>query len=286
MSDCIFSNADTHQRGHTCWFDTAVITLANSLLLNANTIGEGRSIFKSLSLKSSIQTDISKQAGLAEYSSKLHAKISKALSNEVCPMKPTEGQDMLSFLKALIDHVNIDSIVMKAPSFGNRKSIQGNPEYTCGTIDVSSIDDFIEENLGKAMKSKNFESKNGILLVQFRGSAGECIKLQCDPEMKIETPAGIFKLTLRTMTISNRGHVMAMGRCRDQTEWTVFDNEFSGLGYSPRTYSAETFEQVREEMFSFPHCFFSPKVGVIQMNPFFKEGIKSATVFVYDMVRE
>lgn len=286
MSNCIFSNADTHQRGHTCWFDTAVITLANSTILTSKTMDESKSLLQTISHQTSVAGDISKHAGLADFSSKLQAKISTALSNDVCPLKPTGGQDMLSFLKALIDHVDIDSIVMKPPHIGNRKSVQGNPDFTCGNISFSSVDDYISDTLGKAMNVKKFDSEKGILLVQFRGADGECMKLECEPEMTIETPSGTYKLTLRTMTISNRGHVMAIGRCRDETEWTVFDNEFSGLGYGPRTFSANTFEQVRDQMFSFPHSFFSPKVGVIQMNPFFKEGIKSATVFVYDMIKQ
>lgn len=282
MSGCIFSSADTHQRGHTCWFDTAVITLANSMILTSNTIGESKSFFH----KTSIAEDISKHAGLADFSSKLHSTISTALSNDVCPLKPTDGHDMLSFLKALIDHVDIDSIVMKAPHIGNMKSIQGNPDFTCKNISFSSVDEYISETLVKSMNVKKFDSEKGIILVQFRGADGECMKLKCGPELTIETPNGTYKLTLRTMTISNRGHVMAIGRCRDETEWTVFDNEFSGLGYGPRTFSADTFEHVCDQMFSFPHSFFSPKVGVIQMNPFFKEGIKSSTVFVYDMIKQ
>ena len=281
MGDCVFSNANTHQRGHTCWFDTAVISLANSTLLQANTIHESKNLFH----QKSIKEEISKHAGLSDYSDKLHSKISKALSDDVCPLKPTHGQDMLLFLKTLIDHVGIDNIVMKAPNFGNLKTIQGNPDFTCENIAYSSVDDYISDNLVKAMNSKKFDNETGILLVQFRGSDGACLKLVCNPEMTIDTPSGTYRIVLRTMTISNRGHVMAIGRCRDEKEWTVFDNEFSGLGYTPRNFAADTFEQVRDQMFSFPHSFFSPKVGVIQMNPFFKESIKSATVFVYDMVR-
>lgn len=287
--DCVFSNADTHQRGHTCWFDTAVIALANSRILRVNSMDGGRRVFKYLSLKRSkrsIREDISEHAGLSDYSANLQAKISTALSDDVCPHKPKEGQDMLSFLGALIDHVNIDNIVLKAAPIGNRKSIKGNPEFTCENISFTSVDDYLSDNLIKAMNLKKFDCKEGILLVQFRGSDGDCMKLECSPEMTMETPSGTFQLTLRTMTISNRGHVLAIGRYRDETEWIVFDNEFSGLGYGPKTFSAENFERVRDQMFSFPHSFFSPNVGLIQMNPFFKEGIRSTTVFVYDMIRQ
>ena len=78
---------------------------------------------------------------------------------------------------------------------------------------------------------------------------------------------------------------MCFGKCRVNTEWIVFDNEFTGSGYAPRTFSADNFTLVKEQMYRFPHTFFDPKIGVIQMNPFFKQGIRSSTIFVYDFTR-
>lgn len=40
------------------------------------------------------------------------------------------------------------------------------------------------------------------------------------------------------------------------------------------------------EMYHFPHTYFDPRHGAVQMNPFFKKGIKSSTIFVYDFVNQ
>lgn len=289
MDRCVFKQADTSQRNHTCWFDTAIVTLANSNILQMNSVEESRGILKTLSdsrstSSTSIGKDIQVRGGLSDYSKKLHAKISRALGDDVCPLKPTEGQDMLTFLQTLIEYVDISHISLKT-STGNKKSIEGNSEFTCANIGQWDLYDYVSENFSKAINFKKFSGESGVLLVQFRGSDGACSKLDCKSSFELETPVGNYMFTLRTMTISNRGHVMAIGRCRNDTEWTVFDNEFSGNGYSPRTFEAEDFEKVKSQMLSFPHSFFSPKVGVIQMNPFFKTGIRSATVFFYDFVR-
>lgn len=287
MERCVFKQADTSQRSHTCWFDTAIVTLANSTLLKMDSVEEGRGILKTIASarsSTSVATDIKVNGGLSDYSKKLHAKISLALGDDVCPLKPTEGRDMLTFLQTLIEYVGITHISMKT-SNGNKKSIEGSSEFTCANIGQWDLYDYVSENFAKAINFKKFSGDSGVLLVQFRGSDGSCSKLDCTSSFEVETPSGKYMFSLRSMTISNRGHVMAMGRCRNDKEWTVFDNEFTGNGYSPRIIEGDDFEKVKSQMYSFPHSFFSPKVGIIQMNPFFKTGIRSSTVFFYDFVR-
>lgn len=284
---CLFYRATSHQRGHTCWFDTAVVTLANTESLHASTLGESKNKFK-LMKAPTIGKYIQDHAGLFEYASKLHKKISIALSEDVCPLKPESGQDMLLFLESLLTYVGIPHLTMKAPSTSNTPiRIEGDPD-TCGRIGTMDVDVFIEDKLGRAMNnyaSKGGKYDNGILMVQIRGHDGGCLKIDCSPYLRVEIMDSIYELKLQTMTVSEHGHVMAFGKCRSDNEWVVFDNEFSGLGFEPRTFSGKSFESVKTQMYTFPHTYFSPKVGTVSLNPFFKEGIRSSTVFVHDFVK-
>ena len=165
MDRCVFKQADTSQRNHTCWFDTAIVTLANSNILQMNSVEESRGILKTLSdsrstSSTSIGKDIQVRGGLSDYSKKLHAKISRALGDDVCPLKPTEGQDMLTFLQTLIEYVDISHISLKT-STGNKKSIEGNSEFTCANIGQWDLYDYVSENFSKAINFKKFSGESG-----------------------------------------------------------------------------------------------------------------------------
>ena len=287
--NCVFQKANVHQRGHTCWFDTAVITLANTSVLhdhNASDVSDHKKRFRNMISRPSLSRDIEEHAGISDYAKKLHERVSAALGEDICPMKSSSGNDMMGFLKALLNHVDISFISMKVPSISNTPVLlRGKDTITCENIGTVDIDVFVEESLGKAISKHPELEDEGVLLVESRGSDSNCLKLDCSSRMNIETHRGTYVLTLKTMTISNHGHVMAMGRCRSDNEWTVFDNEFSGLGFSPRTFSGDTFDRVKDQMYMFPHTYFDPKNGPVPMNPFFKMGSKSSTVFVYDYVR-
>ena len=281
---CVFKDATTHQRGHTCWFDTAIVTVANTrsmrVLHDASDGSRGRFSKKRLS------DEIFEHAGVSEYSDKLQKIISHSLGNDVCPMKPTEGQDILEFLKSLLDFMKIDHVVIKTRSVSNTPQItMGTNEHSCERIGMIDIDTYIEETLILALNKSKGTEDTGVLLVQTRGSDSTCFKLDCSQYMKISTPYGEYELSLSTMTVSDKGHVMSFGKCRSPKEWVVFDNEFTGSGYSSREFSAESFELVKEQMFKFPHTYFDPKHGPVPMNPFFKKGIRSSTIFVYDFVK-
>lgn len=288
-STCIFQRANSHQRGHTCWFDTAVVTLANTSVLhdhNVSTASGYKYKFRSMMSRNSLSKDIKNHAGLSEYAQQLHKRVSDALGEEVCPMKSPSGNDMVEFMKSLMDHVNISYFAMKVPSVSNTSIlIKGKDGITCDNIGTIDIDVYIEETLGKAISKHKDTEDEGVLLVESRGTDYSCLKLDCSPRLTVRTQGGTYTLILKTMTISNNGHVMAMGRCRGDNEWTVFDNEFSGLGFSPRNFSGDTFDNVKKQMYMFPHTYFDPNNGPVSMNPFFKMGTRSSTVFVYDYAR-
>lgn len=281
---CVFSRATTHQRGHTCWFDTAIVTLANTRSMRI--LQDNRPNIGIAAFKKTISDEIATHGGLSEFSDRLQKTISIALGEDACPMKPTSGQDMFLFLKNLLDLTNIESISMKVPSVGNTPTrIEGNGDITCSIIHEINIDIFIEERLPRDINKGGHVRDSGVLMVQCRGGDGSCFKLDCSQSLTINTPYGSYDLKLTSMAVSAHGHVMSFGKCGSSTQWVVFDNEFTGVGYSPRTFSAENFGLVKDQMYRFPHTYFDPKHGPIQMNPFFKQGIRSSTVFVYDFVR-
>lgn len=281
---CVFYRATAHQRGHTCWFDTSIVTLANTKsmrILHDRRPNGGLSL-----LKKSISEEIFTHGGLSEYSDKLQKTISNALGEDSCPLKPSTGQDMLSFLQRLLDITKIENIVLKVPIVGNTpKVFKGNPDFTCSAINEIDIDIYVEDTLPKVINKTKGTGDYGVLLVQSRGGDGTCFKLNCSHFMTVDTPYGTYDLVLTSMAVSAKGHVMSFGKCRSPKEWVVFDNEFTGTGYGSRTFSATSFDLVKEQMYTFPHTFFDPNHGTIQMNPFFKDGIRSATVFVYDFIR-
>ena len=290
MSDnCLFYKATTKQRGHTCWFDTAVMTLANTDIIHASSLAESKTFFQKFKRSSSLSKEIDEHAGDEEYIKKLHKKISDALSEDVCPLKPTSGQDMMFFLESLLKHVDIPYVLLKAPSNTNTPIINKfDSEIGCSRVGTMDMDVYIEEKLLLSFnnyKRKGGRDDRGIVMAQIRGNDSECIKIDCSPYLQIESPEGVYELKLKTMVVSEHGHVMAFGRCRSDKEWTVFDNEFSGLGFDPRTFSGKSFDAVKEQMYIFPHTFFSPKIGAVTMSPFFKKGIRSGTVFVYEFVK-
>jgi len=288
IDDCLFHRATSRQRGHTCWFDTAVITLANTDSLRASSLQESKSLLHRMK-GPSLSKEIDKYAGDSEYVKKLHKSISTALSEDVCPLKPKAGQDMLLFLGALLTYVDIPHLILKAPSIANTPIREdGTSEIGCTHIGTMDVDVYLEDNLVRGMSnyiSRGGKDDRGILMVQVRGNDTNCLKLDCSPYLKIKTIDGVYELKLKTMTVSEHGHVMAFGRCQSDKEWTVFDNEFSGLGFDPRNFSGNSFDAVKEQMYMFPHTFFSPKIGSVSMSPFFKKGIRSGTVFVYDFVK-
>ena len=193
---------------------------------------------------------------------------------------------MVTFLRALLDINKIEHFMVKVPTISNTpKIIEGREEHTCNKTGVVDIEVYLEENFPKILNKTKGTGDNGVLLVQFRGTDSDCFKLDCPHDMEVSTPYGEYILTLSTMTVSEHGHVMSFGKCRTPNEWTVFDNEFTGSGYGPRTYTAENFDLIKKQLFTFPHTYFDTENGAIAMNPFFKKGIKSATVFVYDFVK-
>lgn len=282
--DCVFSSATTHQRGHTCWFDTAIVSLANTMSMR-NLHTTDRKKFTLKPFKKRLSDEIVEHAGLSEFSQKLQKTISNALGDDICPLKPKEGQDVLTFLISLLDLVKINYISMKIPSIGNTPKLTiGDPEHTCERIGHIDTGIYIEEKLGSILSKQENRDSGGVLLVQSRGSDGTCLDIDVQEVMEIDTPYGVYNLNLSSMLVSANGHVMSFGKCRSSTEWIVYDNEFTGSGYAPRTFAADSFEKVKEQMYKFPHTFFDPKLGMIQMNPFFKEGIRSSTLFIYDFV--
>lgn len=284
LEECVFKRATAHQRGHTCWFDTAIVILANTFSMRM--VNSERKDGDVKFFKRRISDQILHRGGLSEYSDKLQKTISSALGDDVCPLKPKEGSDMLSFLKALLGHIGIDYIILKVPSVSNTPSvIIGSSENTCERVGTIDIDIFIEENLSKMVNKTKGTNDSGVLMVQSRGNDTGCLKLDCSFEKTINTPYGDYTLSLSSISVSNRGHVISYGKCRTSSEWVVFDNEFTGMGYDPRTFSAENFDMVKNQMFNFPHTYFDPKHGTVPMNPFFKEGIRSSTIFVYDFFR-
>lgn len=284
---CAHKDATTHQRGHTCWFDTAIVTMANTNSMRMiHDEGERHHNFSIRRTKKRISDEILEHGGLSEYSDKLQKTISIALGEAVCPMKSSEGKDILSFLEIMFNHVKIDTMVLKVPSISNTPMVKnGNPEHTCERIGTIDIDTYLEENLSRGLNRRKGSDDNGVILVQCRGAENGCYDLECRQSTTIKTPYGTYELSLTSMAVSAQGHVMSFGKCRDPTEWVVFDNEFTGSGYKPRTFYADTFELVKEQMYRFPHTYFDPKHGAVPMNPFFKKGIRSSTLFVYDFVK-
>lgn len=283
---CVFSRATAHQRGHTCWFDTAIVVLANTESMKRvnNKKDVGLRVFRT-----SISDEINTHAGLSEFSNKLQKTIHDALGGEVCPAKPTGGQDIFAFLLALLNYTKVANISIRVPSVSNTPRLfDGDPDVTCGTVSLVDIDIYLEEHLARVLNRTNVAADDGVLLVQARGSDSDlgCIKLDCSSAVTVETPHGPFALTLTSLVVSNAGHVMSYGVCRSSKEWVVFDNEFAGSGFGARTFTGDTFELVKEQMYHFPHTYFDPKHGSVQMNPFFKKGIKSSTIFVYDFVNQ
>ena len=270
--NCAMLKADASQRGHTCWIDSVVVSVANSITAKEISLGK-----RSFSLKrdSSIKSDIFEHAGQEKYEEALHLSLNQMMGKDVCPLKPKEGHNALNFLKKLLDFLNIPKVILTTHAKSNT-TIPPVDLQNClmNTFDIYT---YISDNIQKISIT---QIESGICAIQVVPSATGCSKITGLSEV---IRVGNYELKLRNMLVSSHGHVITIGTCDNPTEWYVYDNEFTGKGSKLRKFESFTFQSTMDLMFNFPHTYFNPKIGAIPLNPLFLEGKQAATTFMFDI---
>lgn len=278
---CPMSNANASQRGHTCWFSTVTTAIANSVTARKAVTGDTSFIgnIKRLSTDTDIGTELITHAGQEKYDEKLHESVTKMLGGDACPLKPKEGHNALKFMKQLLNVLEIENVMISTTAKSNSASLPiSTPGCDMVTFDVSHY--LEEEALGKIRPS---QVTSGICAVQVLAPSTGCAKVIGLLETHVIGKFDKYELRLRNMLVSVKGHVMTYGQCNDSREWWVYDNEFAGRGSPPRKFESFSMQATMDMIFSFPHTFFSPKMGAVAMNPLFLSGPQSATTFMFDI---
>lgn len=266
-------SASAGQRGHTCWFDTIVTTVSNSLTSRASVMGTS-------------QTNLMKKmiegvTGNNAEQEKLHQLVSDTIGGTSCPMKPTNGQNALQFLKALLQVLDIGYIISSTTASHNTSGLR----IMVGGKEAGAIFDlgiYLNNTVKKQMTFVHDQYKTGMYVVQVLAPTNNFARVSLQEEYKITHGDIEIKLQIRNMLVSASGHIMTYGTCKDPSEWFVYDNEFAAVGGVPKRLQSDTFENTMELIYRFPHTYFGPKTGPITMNPLHLEGLKSATTFVFD----
>lgn len=272
--NCAMSKADASQRGHTCWVDSVVLSVANSITGREISLSPRKSF--SLTKERSIQSDIFDHAGQEKYEQELHLSLTNMMGKDVCPLKPKEGHNALNFLKKLLEFLEIPKIIL----YTNAKSNNVTAPIALENCTMSSFDLSTYLSEDALPKINMFQIKSGIFAVQVLPSATGCSRVIGLSEV---IRIGNYELKLRNMLVSSHGHVITIGTCDKPNEWYVYDNEFTGKGSPLRKFESFTFQSVMDLMFNFPHTYFNPKIGAIPLNPLFLEGKQSATTFMFDI---
>lgn len=276
-SDCVMSKADASQRGHTCWIDSAIVSISNSI--TARKMNNKRGSFPTLQRQSTTQrisSEIMEHGGQEKYEEKIHLSLTQLLGKDVCPMKPKDGHNVLSFMKNLMMMMEIENVFMSRVIATSNSPIpvQDLPEIKFLTFDMST---FLNNKGSQHLHVFNLTS--GIFVVQVLSPQSMAAKIT---GLQEEVVIGDYNLKLRNMLVSTKGHVMTYGTCDKPHEWYVYDNEFSGKGSPPRKFETVSFQATMDLIFNYPHTYFSPKMGTVPMNPLFLQGPQSATTFMFD----
>lgn len=277
------ANANASQRGHSCWFSTVTTSIANSITARKSVIGEshllGKISIKRRSSGTDVGTDIITHAGQEKYDEKLHESVTKMLGGDACPLKPKEGHNALKFMKQLLNVLDIENVIISTTAKSNSAALPvSTPTCEMATFDVSR---YLEEDGLEKIRPAQITS--GICAVQVLAPSSGCAKIIGLLETIVVGKFEKYELKLRNMLVSVKGHVMTYGQCNDAREWWVYDNEFAGRGSPPRKFESFSLQATMDLIFSFPHTFFSPKIGAVAMNPLFLSGPQSATTFMFDI---
>lgn len=274
MPTCIMKDARAGQRGHTCWFDTVVTTVSNSLTARTPVMGKSKD-----NLMDQIVSSVT--SGNTAEQQKLHELISSTIGGDSCPMKPTGGQNALHFLRALLQVLEITHVISSTTASHN---IPGHRLMVAGE-EVGAVYDlgvYLENNTKRQVSFMTDQSKTGMFIVQVLAPTKNFARVALQSSYRIVSGDLELNLELRNMLVSSNGHIMTYGTCNDPSEWFVYDNEFSAVGGIPKRLKSESFETTMELIYRFPHTYFSERMGSVSMNPLYLEGLKSATTFVFD----
>lgn len=274
--NCAMSKADASQRGHTCWIDSVVLSVANSVTAKEISLSPRKTF--SLKRDNSIQSEIFEHAGQEKYEESLHLSLTSMMGKDVCPLKPKEGHNALNFLKKLLEFLEIPKVILSTVAKSNTVI----PPLNLQNCSMSSFDMFTYLSGDALQKIRISQIDSGICAIQVLPSAVGCSRIIGLSEVMI---IGSYELKLRNMLVSSHGHVISIGTCNNPNEWYVYDNEFAGKGSPLRKFESFTFQSVMDLMFNFPHTYFNPKIGAIPLNPLFLEGKQSATTFMFDIRR-
>jgi len=275
MTSCLMATADASQRGHTCWFDTIILAVANS---KTSREIHKKSIFAKLQ-GSDLSDEILSKAGKHSSGDKLHDTISSALGGDVCPRKPVEGHNALKFLNGLLSLLDVGYVILSTTAVSNtsEKISEVGP---CRTH-IFNLEDYIKTKGLSKIRASQVET--GVCAVQVVSPISGCAKIVLTSDTIDIGLHEKYQLTLRNIIVSSKGHVITYGTCDNPNEWFIYDNELVGKGVPPRKVSSLTFESVVDQIFHFPHTFFSLKMGTVTMNPFFLDGPQSGATFMYDI---
>lgn len=279
--DCPMATANASQRGHSCWFSTVTTSVANSLTAKKSVTGDSSILgkLKRPSTDNDLGTEIIKHAGQEKYDEKLHESVTRMLGGDACPLKPKEGHNALKFMQKLLNVLEVENVIISATARANTASL---PIKTPG-CDMITFDmqNYLEvEGLAKIRSS---QVTSGICAIQVLAPSNGCAKIVGLSDTIVIGKFEKYELKLRNMLVSVEGHVMTYGQCDDPSEWWVYDNEFAGRGSPSRKFESFSMQATMDLIFSFPHTFFSPKMGAVAMNPLYLNGPRSATTFMFDI---
>lgn len=279
MANCIMKTANTGQRGNTCWLSTVLVSVLNSKFINES----GLNIFnqkESEKLKSLIKS----LAGKKETEGKLHESLEQILGKDKCPLISKEGFSARTFFEGLMKKLEIPYII------GIKKATHNVPGSRPFHLDKEGVEYDVTLTMQEDFKK--------VLSVGTPPSKGIFYEQILAPDSTYGILSGIktsvelvyfgtmkYQMTLRSVLVSEIGHVIVYGYCKDPSEWFVYDNEYVVFGGTPRRYATESLEGTLEQINTYPHTYFSLKSGLVPMNPFFLSGNRSVTTLMYDFVR-